>query len=97
MGIFDRLRGGTVRIHILIQGPIGEDWKDIDAHVRVPLGTTLGKLLEIADSAKLPLREALELAPQLTETLRLNGQRCPLADNAERVLVEGDQIALRAA
>ncbi|MEO7731627.1 MAG: hypothetical protein ABIY55_11685 [Kofleriaceae bacterium] len=96
MGIFDRLRGGTVRIHILIKGRIGDDWKDIDAHVRVPLGTTLGKLLEIADSAKLPLREALEHSPHLTDTMMLNGERCPVAENAERVLAEGDQIYLLA-
>ena len=96
MGIFDRLRGGTVRIHILIKGRIGDGWKDIDAHVRVPLGTTLGKLLEIADSAKLPLREALEHSPHLTDTMMLNGERCPIGDNAERVLVEGDQIYLLA-
>ena len=96
MGIFDRLRGGTVRIHILIKGRIGDDWKDIDAHVRVPLGTTLGKLLEIADSAKIPLREALEHSPHLTDTMMLNGERCPLADHAERVLVDGDEIYLLA-
>ena len=96
MGIFDRLRGGTVRIHILIKGRIGDDWKDIDAHVRVPLGTTLGKLLEIADSAKIPLREALEHSPHLTDTMMLNGERCPFSDNTERVLAEGDEIYLLA-
>ena len=30
MGIFDRLRGGTIRIHLLIKGRIGDDWKVID-------------------------------------------------------------------
>lgn len=96
MGIFDRLRGGTVRIHILIKGRIGEGWKDIDEHVRVPAGTTLGKLLEIADSAKLPLREALASSPHLTDTMMLNGERCPFTENAERVLAEGDEIYLLA-
>ena len=96
MGIFDRLRGGSVRIHILIKGRIGADWKDIDEHVRVPAGTTLGKLLEIADSAKIPLREALEHSPHLTDTMMLNGERCPLAGNAERVLADGDEIYLLA-
>jgi molybdopterin converting factor small subunit len=96
MGIFDRLRGGTVRIHILIRGRIGDDWKDVDQHVRVPAGTTLGRLLEITDAANLPLREALEHSPHLTETMMLNGERCPFGDNVERVLVEGDEIYLLA-
>jgi molybdopterin converting factor small subunit len=96
MGIFDRLRGGNVRIHLLIKGRIGHDWKDIDEHVRVPTGTTLGQLLEITDSAHIPLREALEHSPHLTETMMFNGERCPFGDNTERVLVEGDEIYLLA-
>jgi molybdopterin converting factor small subunit len=96
MGIFDRLRGGNVRIHILIKGRIGDGWKDIDEHVRVPSGTTLGKLLEITDSASIPLREALASSPHLTDTMMLNGERCPFGGNADRVLAEGDQIYLLA-
>jgi molybdopterin converting factor small subunit len=96
MGIFDRLRGGTIRIHILIKGRIGDDWKDIDEYVRVPAGTTLGKLIEIADAARLPLREALAHSPHLTDTLMLNGERCPLDTGADRVLADGDEIYLLA-
>ena len=96
MGIFDRLRGGTVRIHILIKGRIGDGWRDIDEHVRVPTGTTLGELLEITDSANIPLRDALTHSPHLTETMMLNGERCPITDNAGRVLAEGDEIYLLA-
>jgi molybdopterin converting factor small subunit len=96
MGIFDRLRGGTVRIHVVIKGRIGDGWHDVDEHVRVPAGTTLDKLLEIADSAHIPLREALASSPHLTETMMLNGERCPFTANAERVLVEGDEIYLLA-
>ena len=96
MGIFDRLRGGNIRIHILIKGRIGDDWKDIDEHLRVPVGTTLGKLIDIADSARIPLREALEKSPHLTDTWMLNGERCPVHDNADRVLAEGDEIYLLA-
>lgn len=96
MGIFDRLRGGNVRIHILIKGRIGDDWKDIDEHVRVPAGTTLGKLLDITDAARLPLREALARSPHLTDTMMLNGERCPLHANADRVLADGDEIYLLA-
>ena len=96
MGIFDRLRGGSIRIHIVIKGRIGDDWKDIDEYVRVPTGTTLGKLLEITDAARLPLRDALAHSPHLTDTMMLNGERCPLADNTDRVLADGDEIYLLA-
>ncbi len=96
MGIFDRLRGGNVRIHILIKGRIGDGWKDIDQYVRVPAGTTLGKLLEITDAARLPLREALAHSPHLTDTMMINGERCPLHANEDRVLADGDEIYLLA-
>jgi molybdopterin converting factor small subunit len=96
MGIFDRLRGGTIRIHILIKGRIGDEWKDIDQYVRVPTGTTLDKLLDITDAARLPLREALAHSPHLTDTMMLNGERCPLDANADRVLADGDEIYLLA-
>ena len=96
MGIFDRLRGGNIRIHILIKGRIGDDWKDIDEHVRVPAGTTLGKLLDITDAARLPLREALANSPHLVDTMMLNGERCPLDTNKDRVLADGDEIYLLA-
>ena len=96
MGIFDRLRGGNIRIHILIKGRIGDDWKDIDQYVRVPTGTTLGKLLDITDAARLPLREALAHSPHLTDTMMLNGERCPLHANQDRVLADGDEIYLLA-
>jgi molybdopterin converting factor small subunit len=96
VGIFDRLRGGTIRIHILIKGRIGEGWQDIDAYVRVPASTTLGKLLDITDAARLPLRDALAHSPHLTDTMMLNGERCPFGDNADRVLADGDEIYLLA-
>ena len=94
MGIFDRLRGDQIRIHILIRGRIGDDWKDVDEYLRIPAGTTLGKLVEVADSAGVPLREALANSPHLVDTLMLNGERCPFTENAERVLAEGDEIYL---
>jgi len=96
VGIFDRLRGGTIRVHVLIKGRIGLGWHDVDEHVRVPTGTTLGKLLELADSPRLPLRAALADSPHLTDTLMLNGERCPVEANADRVLAEGDEIYLLA-
>lgn len=96
MGIFDRLRGDHIRVHVLIRGRIGDDWLDVDEHLRLPVGTTLGKLIEVADAARIPLRHALERSPHLHDTMMVNGQRCPLADHSERVLVDGDEIYLLA-
>ena len=48
MGIFDKLRGDSIRIHILIKGRIGDTWRDVDEYVRLPKGTTLGRLVEVA-------------------------------------------------
>ncbi|HEY5938784.1 MAG TPA: MoaD/ThiS family protein [Kofleriaceae bacterium] len=96
MGIFDRLRGDQVKIHIVIRGRIGDDWKDVDTYLRVPSGTTLGRLVEVADSAAIPLRDALESSPHLTDTMMLNGERCPFLENAEREMKDGDEIYLLA-
>ena len=96
MGIFDRLRGNHIRIHILIRGRIGDAWRDVDEHLRIPAGTTLGKLIEVAEAAGIPLREALDRSPHLTDTMMLNGERCPFTENSERVLAEGDEIYLLA-
>ncbi len=96
MGIFDRLRGDQIRVHILIRGRIGDNWRDVDEYLRIPAGTTLGKLVEVADSAGVPLSDALANSPHLTDTLMLNGERCPIADNKERVLADGDEIYLLA-
>jgi molybdopterin converting factor small subunit len=96
MGIFDRLRGDQIKVHILIRGRIGNDWKDVDQYLRLPKGTTLGKLVEVTDNAGIPLREALDNSPHLTDTLMLNGERCPFVENAERQLADGDEIYLLA-
>jgi molybdopterin converting factor small subunit len=96
VGIFDRLRGGNVRVHVLIRGRIGDDWKDIDKYVRVPTGTTLARFVEVAESAGIPLRDALAHSPHLHDTMMLNGERCPLADNTDRVLADGDELYLLA-
>jgi molybdopterin converting factor small subunit len=96
MGIFDRLRGDSLKIHVLIRGRIGDTWHDVDTYLRVPQGTTLGKLVEIADQARIPLREALDNSPHLHDTMMLNGERCPLADNRDRALADGDELYLLA-
>lgn len=89
MGIFDKLRGAQIKIRIMIRGRIGDDWKDIDTYVRLPVGTTLGRLVEIS---RLPIREALDHSPHLRDTLMLNGERCPFAENRDRRLQDGDEL-----
>jgi molybdopterin converting factor small subunit len=96
MGIFDRLRGNNIRVHILIRGRIGDDWKDIDEHLRIPAGTTLGRLVEVAAAAGIPLRDALDHSPHLVDTMMLNGERCPFTANIDRALADGDEIYLLA-
>lgn len=96
MGIFDRLRGDQIKIHILIRGRIGEDWKEVDQHLRLPKGTTLERFVEVAETSGIPIREALANSPHLAETLMLNGERCPFEENRKRVLADGDELYMLA-
>jgi len=96
VGIFDKLRGDSLKIHIVIRGRIGDGWRDVDTHLRLPQGTTLGRLVEVAARAGIPLREALESSPHLTDTMMLNGERCPFIENSERLMADGDELYLLA-
>jgi molybdopterin converting factor small subunit len=96
MGIFDRLRGPSLRVHLLLRGRIGDSWQDVDEHLRVPVGTTLAKLVDVAGAAGVPLRQALDSNPHLAHTLMVNGERCPIAEQGERLLADGDEIYLLA-
>lgn len=97
-GFFDRLLGreGGVRVHLLLKGRIGDGWHDVDRRLRLPVGATLGTLLEVAEEQGIPLRRAIEESPHLRETLMHNGERCRVDDNLERVLEDGDQVYLLA-
>ena len=96
MGIFDRLRGESLRVHIIIRGRIGDAWRDIDTYLRVPRGTTLSELVDAAEGARIPLRESLASSPHLADTMMLNGERCPLSDNRARPITDGDELYLLA-
>ena len=96
MGIFDSLRGNSIKVHVLVRGRIGDDWKNVDEYVRVPAGTTLARFVEVADEAGIPMSEAITNSPHLHDTMMINGERCPLADHRERVLADGDEIYLLA-
>ena len=98
MGLLDRLRGGagTVRVHVVLKGRIGEGWMDVDRTLKVPEGTTLAGFIEVAEAAGVPLQYAIDNSPHLAHTLMINGDRCPVAENAERAMVEGDRVYLLA-
>ena len=96
MGIFDRLRGESLRIHVVIRGRIGDEWRDVDTYLRVPKGTTLAELVEAAARANVPLRESLARSPHLRDTMMLNGERCPLDEHQGRELADGDELYLLA-
>jgi hypothetical protein len=99
--LLDRLRGRSagaapIRVHVLIRGRIGDDWRDIDRRLRIPAGTTLAGFVELAEADGVPLRDALARSPHLRDTMMLNGERCPLADHGERVMADGDELYLLA-
>jgi len=96
--VLKRLFGGkpTIAVHVLVKGRIGEGWFDVDQTVRVRPGITLGEFIEEASARRIPLREAIANSPHLAHTLMLNGERCPVEPNADRVLDEGDEIYLLA-
>ena len=101
MSLLDSLRqlltpGPRVAVHIVIRGRIGPGWIDVDRNVKLPVGTRLGELLDIADAQGIALRDAIDNSPHLRHTLMLNGERCPVAENLERELADGDELYLLA-
>ena len=101
MGLFSkRDRADRIRVHVLIRGRIGDGWYDVDETLSLPVGATLGALLERAERDGLRLRRAIESSPHLRHTLMLNGERCPIDDsvpeNLARQLRDGDQVYLLA-
>ena len=91
--MFGRLFGG-VKVHLLLKGRVGEGWVDVDRSLRLKEGSTLADLLRVAEDKGIPLAEALESSPHLAHTLMLNGERCPVEDNLDRVLADGDRVYL---
>ncbi len=86
--------GQTMRIHVLVRGRIGPAWEDVDRTFAVPSGSTLAALLDRAAQEGVPLRDLIERSPHLRHTLMLNGERCPLAENLDRGLADGDELYL---
>lgn len=98
MGFVDSLLGRKpgIKVHLLIKGRIGEGWQDVDRKLKLPEGATLGDLIEEAERVGIPLLEALDQSPHLRDTLMHNGERCPVEENRDRVLNDGDQVYLLA-
>lgn len=95
MGLFSRSKGKP-RIKVLIRGRIGQGWYDLDETVAIEPGMTLGQLLARKDTLGAALRDAVEHSPHLAHTLMLNGDRCPVDENADRILADGDELYLLA-
>jgi molybdopterin converting factor small subunit len=89
-------KGATIRVHVLVKGRIGEGWQDVDRSFALPVGSTLRGLLDAAEKERVGLRAAIASSPHLAHTLMLNGERCPVAENQERVLADGDEVYLLA-
>lgn len=88
--------GGAIRVRVLLKGRTGTGWYDCDEQVTLPAGATLATLLEVAERRGIRLREALETSPHLRHTLMLNGERCPVDQNAARPMADGDEVYLLA-
>lgn len=95
MGLFG---GGRpkIKVHVLIRGRIGDGWYEVDKTLKAPEGVTLGELLELGEKNGIPFSDALEHSPHLRQTLMLNGDRCPVEENRDRVLSDGDELYLLA-
>ena len=81
---------------VLIRGRIGEGWYDIDRKLKLPRGATLGEMLEVGEKKGIPFRDVLENSPHLRDTLMLNGERCPVSENGDREMSDGDELYLLA-
>ena len=106
MSLAERLRGifggggskgvARIRVHLILKGRIGDGWQDVDRQVALTPGTTLGGFVEEVERRGIALGDAIAKSPHLRHTLMLNGERCPLEENLDRVLEDGDQVYLLA-
>lgn len=87
---------GGIRVHVILKGRTGSGWHDVDQHLTLPDGATLGMLIEAAERRGIRLRAAIESSPHLRHTLMLNGDRCPVDENLDRPLADGDEVYLLA-
>lgn len=93
---FGRDSTDSIRVHVLLKGRTGSGWHDVDQHIALPPGATLGHLLDAAERRGIRLRDAIASSPHLGHTLMLNGERCPVDANLDRPLADGDKVFLLA-
>lgn len=101
MSALARLRGlfeGTpkVKVRLVLRGRVGDGWYDEDRVFSMPVGATLGDVIEAAEKAGIRLRDAIAKSPHLAHTLMVNGERCPVDENLGMVLGDGAQVYLLA-
>lgn len=83
-----------IKVRVFVSGRIGAGWRSHDQTFKLPEGATLSRLLDAAEKDGIDLRAAIAESPHLRHTLMLNGDRCPLDENQERVLADGDELYL---
>lgn len=88
--------GSSIRVRVLLKGRTAAGWYDVDQNLTLPAGATLATLLDASERRGIRLRDALENSPHLKHTLMLNGERCPVDQNLERRLSDGDEVYLLA-
>jgi len=87
---------GDIRVHVFLKGRTGAGWYDVDQWLPLAAGATLTSLLDECDRRGLRLRELIGASPHLGQTLMINGERCPLEENLDRPLANGDEVFLLA-
>ncbi len=92
--VFQRDAAGSIRVHVILKGRIGEGWYDVDQQIPLPAGATLATLIERAERRGIDMRRAIDESPHLRHTLMWNGQRAPVDENLGRALADGDQVYL---
>jgi molybdopterin converting factor small subunit len=93
-GWLRRSPAGTLRVHVVLKGRMGDAWFDVDQWLQLPAGATLATLIEEADRRGLRLGQAIEHSPHLRHTLIWNGQRAPVEENLARPMQDGDEVYL---
>jgi hypothetical protein len=88
--------GSKICVHLLVKGRIGGGWYDVDRTIALAPRSTLAQLIEAAEREGIALNDAIAKSPHLRHTLMLNGERCPVAENLDRPLADGDRIYLLA-
>lgn len=85
-----------IRVHLMLKGRIGEGWYDVDERLALRGDATLADAIAAAEARGIALRAAIATSPHLRHTLMLNGERCPVEENLDRRLADGDEIYLLA-